>query len=99
MNNLIDSGGFSSVFLGVFTDSNKLCAIKVVQKARSLKYKQALECIKNELLILRKLKEEKKFPKFYEMHETVDTFCFVMEYMEGHTLDRFFIKQNQDNKM
>jgi serine/threonine protein kinase len=83
----IGRGGMSVVSLGLDQDTNKLRAIKVVDKAGRDEYKTGvvINSAISEASILKALENE-YLPKIYDIIETGKYIYVVMEYIEGESL-------------
>ena len=78
----IDKGAFAKVVAVEHRQTNKIYAVKVFDKKEISKKDKDIECLKNEIAILRKLDSD-TVCKFYEVHETINEIYLVLEYMKG----------------
>ena len=81
---VIGQGGMSVVYFGLDKRLNRCVAIKEILKNK--KYSVVLNSLRSEVYLLKKI-EFKGFPRIYDIIDTEDSFCIVMEYIEGKTLN------------
>lgn len=76
---IIDGGSSAKVFLSEEIDSGEVFAVKKFSKKRINKVKR----LKTEIEIMKKLKNEKKIAKLYEVYESKKSVFLVLEHIPG----------------
>lgn len=91
---IIGSGSFSHVCLGYKLNTNEKVAIKIIKphyvNNKSQKYSEQL---KRELNIIEKLNHQNIVKSFY-ISQYFNTWCLVMEYCNGGTLESYIRSKN-----
>ena len=86
----LEDGGFSSVYTFIDRFSQITYAVKCINKKPILESMHRQKQLVNELTILR-LVSHRNIVKFYEFHETSNSFYFIMEYCLGPTLENTLV--------
>lgn len=85
---LLGHGGMSMVYLALDERSNHQFAIKVVHKDVTTVSGTVMNSLLLEEDLLRKRLDHPAIPKVYDIIENQEYISIVMDYIEGHTLDR-----------
>jgi serine/threonine protein kinase len=83
--NLLGTGAFSEVYLGIDEETKAEVAVKVVKKDKINEDEYTKNAFYSEIMINKKLKSP-NIIKFYDVHETLNNFYIILELAQTGTL-------------
>ena len=83
----IGSGGMSVIYMAINEKANKTWAVKEVRKDGKIDFNVVRQGLIAEIDTLKRLKHP-NLPSIVDVIEDKDSFIIVMDYIEGHSLDR-----------
>lgn len=85
--NEIGRGGMSVVYMAINEKANKTWAVKEVRKDAKMDFNTVRQGLVAEIETLKKLKHP-NLPSIVDVIEDEESFIIVMDYIEGHSLDK-----------
>lgn len=85
--NEIGHGGMSNVYLAINEKANKPWAVKEVRKSQNRDFRLLRQSLSMETDLLKKLRHP-NLPSIIDVIDSDENFLIVMDYIEGHTLER-----------
>ena len=85
--NEIGHGGMSNVYLAINEKANKPWAVKEVRKSLNRDFRLLRQSLSMETDLLKKLRHP-NLPSIIDVIDSDENFLIVMDYIEGHTLER-----------
>lgn len=90
--NEIGHGGMSTVYLAINEKANKPWAVKEVRKSCRKDFQVIRQSLIMEMELLKKLKHP-NLPSIVDVIEEKENLLIVMDYIEGHTLEKLLTEQ------